>query len=168
MPRSMPVRQPRRFPLLVTAVLFGLLAVPVECSVAMGPHSVFLDPRGVAALQGSSAGGVRPDPGHAGHGHGAAVAARQSSYPHPGADQLGSPEPGGRPSRRATPSDAEAVAAPPSPAELALDAIARILIPDTEHAPPALGSPVRAPTEDLAPPKAVRLGPDPPPPRDGF
>ena len=38
-----------RIPILVASVLLGILAVPVECSLAAGPHSLFTDP---AALTG--------------------------------------------------------------------------------------------------------------------
>lgn len=74
----------RRFGCLVVLVVLGLVLVPVECSTAMGPHSVFTDPAVLAGLQGSlvhpghdaSATEVAADAGgevHAHRGHEAAA-----------------------------------------------------------------------------------------------
>jgi len=165
--RSMPSHQSRPCALLVAAVLFGLLAVPVECTVAMGPHSMFLDPHGVAALQGAQGIARQSHASHAGHEPGGAVASGPMRAQHTAAHQPTVVTSSGPPqSRLATALGGSTPdAAPPRPAGFASDAIVRVAIPGAEHAPPLVGSLVRAPNGDLTSPKVLLLGPEPPPPR---
>jgi hypothetical protein len=143
------------------------LAVPVECTVAMGPHSMFLDPRGVASLQAPPGVARHSHSGHADHDQGNAVADRTMRAQHSVPHQSTMVTPSGQPPFRVATSsdDATPGAALPRPAGFAGDAIVSITIPGTEHAPALVGSLVRAPVEERTLPKALLLGPEPPPPR---
>jgi hypothetical protein len=119
-------------------VIVGLFVVPVECSVAAGPHSLFIAAREIAALQV-----VQLDHGgHPGTGH----------HHHAGS-------PG-----QSIPSDPAAAGDPPSPAELTAGGAAALVAPaidSTLIAPP----PLPLVSRDLSiPPDSLRAGPEPPPP----
>lgn len=118
-------------------VIAGLFVVPVECSLAAGPHSLFIAARDIAALQIVHLDhGVHPEAGHQHH--------------------AGSPG-------QSNPGDPAAAGDPPSPAELTIDgaAIAAPVIDSALIAPP----PLPLISRDLSiPPDYLRTGPEPPPP----
>lgn len=92
----------RRLGCLVALVMLGLALVPVECSVAMGPHSVFVDRVRLAELQGAATdhgnnGSAAPVVAGAGNGNhaagGHAVPAPHSAVPEIGSDAAGANPP---------------------------------------------------------------------------
>jgi hypothetical protein len=159
-------------------VVFGLLMIPVECSVAMGPHTLFISADAVAALQD----GALPS----GSGHGAHVAPEQAPShtaaaattsrakhqhaaphaSHSGADQA--PE---RDSAAIT-SDAVCVAggpvqashAPARPAGISADAVVALDLPGGHPALLGVTNDTHPRFVCAMPPDRLLAGPEPPPP----
>lgn len=119
-------------------VIVGLFVVPAECSVAAGPHSLFISPRDIASLQaGNLAHG-----GHAGAGH----------YHH-----------GESPAKNVS-DDPVTTGDPPTTAELMSDGAAALAVPIVDSALIAPPSPPLVSRDLPIPPDHLRAGPEPPPP----
>jgi hypothetical protein len=156
------------FPVLVAAVVLGLLSIPVECSVAVGPHSMFADARDVATLQGAVTGGDSHRHGHAALMAGAVTMSDQVVTDVPrSADLMASMTHGVRESGHlaSTLSATGMRATPPSPAGITSDAIVTIAMPRIEHALLVSGFFLRIGVEKVLPPASLQFGPEPPPPR---
>ena len=158
-------------------VVFGLLMIPVECSVAMGPHTIFVSADAVAALQEGA------HQSHAGHGaH--ATSERAEPIPTHSASSTTSHQSHGPsqieqadatrdvadhvPADAPTPDDASprplGMTYPARPAGISADAVVVIDIPGGQ--PDVLG-PVHEGRVRFAftmPPDRLLTGPEPPPP----
>jgi len=158
-------------------VVFGLLMIPVECSVAMGPHTIFVSADAIAALQD---GAHQPHAGHGAHatpegtepattpsatrttshqGHGPSLT-DPAAAPQDDADHV--------PSDAPAPDDATprplGMTYPARPAGISADAVVVIDIPGGQ--PDVLG-PVHEGRVRFAftmPPDRLLTGPEPPPP----
>ncbi len=141
--------------ILAVFVAIGLVSVPVECTVADGPHSIFADARSVAALQDGSGGRASSAHGH--DHHASATGGTDAADRDNGASASGS---GIQPD----PAAGDADAAPPQPAGFASDAISAASLPFLDDTLAALGPLVRIPTDALVLPGELLRSPEPPPP----
>lgn len=158
---------------IVTSLLvtLGLIAVPVECTVAAGPHSIFLPPEAVAVLQEGEA----PN-GHAHHGRArnefGVASASLAGDPHAGMHHAGS---GSNPESdredqpvppKASPNSRPGAmtASPPRPAGFAGDAVVAVSLPAGAEAPLEPGLPAKLPTDVSPPAEHLLPGPETPPP----
>lgn len=156
---------------LAAIVALGLLLVPVECSVAAGPHSIFLDAQDLAALQTANAGSPGRS-GHHGHGHSERDTAGRAMPPlsggitgqeHP-VQQAPASLGHGHASSGDDAGTSLADTAPPSTAGFASDSIVAIVVAGVEHPMTAVGPLSLAVPDLLAPPDHALRAPEPPPP----
>jgi len=142
---------------LVTLLTVGLLSVPVECTVAAGPHSIFTDAQAVATLQGRAA-----DADHAHH-------ASSSTPAHPdlrgeqGHDVVSTDQPA-QPAHTDESTAADGSTSLPAPAGIALDAVVAISMPGIDPPMITVGSVARALTTMALPFDHPPAAPTPPPP----
>lgn len=159
-----------RAAILTVLVTFGLVAVPVECSVAAGPHSVFISAQSVAVLQGAPAASVsdRAQMHHAPAApelsHGAGRAMEQ----HP-RDPVPAASSGHDAQSLLLTADASTDvgttgSAPARPAGFSVDAVVTLALPGTTSEPAALSPLVGALTDVQLQPDPLLTGPEPPPP----
>lgn len=165
---------------MATLVVLGLLMIPVECSVAMGPHTIFVAADAVAALQVQD---DAPQP-HAGQGAHAAperektdsapsvsttTSHRDHDSPQTGqaaASNLDVPshDPGSSPSSDDSRPSPRSMNYPARPAGISADAVVALDIPGGQ---PDLIGPARDGRIRFAftiPPDRFLSGPEPPPP----
>jgi hypothetical protein len=141
-----------RLPLfLVTLIILGLASVPVECSVAMGPHSIFIAAEDVAKLQGMASAGSSHEQMHdmgmmpsASHEVGGMAASDSPDMPSTAPTTTGH--------------------ATPDPAGVAMDAIVAMSIPDTRQDLGVAGTLTAILGDLLLPPGRLLPAPEPPPP----
>jgi hypothetical protein len=162
---------------MATLVVFGLLMIPVECSVAMGPHTIFVSADAVAALQDDAR---QPHGGHGTHAvperaepDAAASASSTTSHQAHGAPQTGQAEatqdiadhiPDDAPSPDDAAPRERGMTYPARPAGISADAVVALDIPGGQ--PDLLGpiSDSRVRFAFTMPPDRFLTGPEPPPP----
>ena len=155
--RAMVMRGLGQSLVLVTLLTVGLLSVPVECTVAAGPHSIFTDAQAVATLQGRAA-----DADHAHH-------ASSSTPAHPdlrgeqGHDVFSTDQPA-QPAHTDESTAADGSTSLPAPAGIALDAVVAISMPGIDPPMITVGSVARALTTMALPFDHPPAAPTPPPP----
>lgn len=147
-------------------VVFGLLLIPVECSVALGPHTLFISADAVAALQGDKA-------SHTTH-HASGQEATQSTIAHqalpdaPHDSDASMPmasddhAPGSAPTSGSTGTHFSST--PARPAGISADAVVTIALPGDNPPLLAANDDVDALLVVSSPPDRLLIGPEPPPP----
>lgn len=164
---------------IATLVVFGLLMIPVECSVAMGPHTIFVSADAVAALQDdaheSRVGRSMPAaPEHAA-ADAAATASRTTTHQGLGVSQSDRPAPNHHqdiaahppaddPAPDEAPASSRGAHVPARPAGISADAVVALDIPGGH--PELLNSAhdVQLGFAFTIPPDRLPTGPEPPPP----
>jgi hypothetical protein len=137
--------------LLVILIAFGLATVPVECSVAIGPHSIFIAADDVVALQDAAAAD-----GLAAHLHSTGSMPPASHD----ADGMATGRSDGMPSTATTTNGHST----PAPAGVAMDAIVAMSMPDTRQDLGVTGALTAILGDLLLPPGRLLPAPEPPPP----
>ena len=149
--RTTPFSSSRLPLLLVTLIVLGLASVPAECSVAVGPHSIFIAAQDVAALQGAASASSPHE-----HTHSMGLKPPESH-------ETGGMATGHSPEMPATETRATGHSTP-DPAGFAMDAIVSISIPDTRQDLGVTGSLAAILGDLLLPPGRILPAPEPPPP----
>lgn len=153
-------------------VVFGLLLIPVECTVAMGPHTLFLSADAVASLQNGEtrhlAGPHVDGDGHLAPADDAVPDASTDGQPahqsHGQPPDTSAAAPGDATKGNSPPAAQEVDAGPPLPAGVSSDGVIVFLLAwgDAESIAPA-ALPAALPDMQF-PPDRLLSGPETPPP----
>lgn len=161
---------------LAVIVLLGLLLIPVECAVAIGPHSIFVAADAVAGLQAKSSGANSPHGDHhrSGDTTPQSVAGTMSLGGHrhavPGSSwQETDQDPAERSHEQAPPPGHDSgiprlKSAPPRPAGISADAVVTLDLPGGDPVSLLFHSNTGPPTVFTIPWGHPLSGPEPPPP----